>query len=155
MARHVYWLIAVLAIALSGCASRNRPPTSAPAPTPAPTPAPAPTAKPQAVLETREGLASYNVSGFEGKVTASGEKVDQTAMVAAHSSFPFGTVVRVTNLANGRRVIVRIVDRVPAAAAQKEKEGVLIDLSSSAARNLGVAAKGRAKVRLEVLRWGR
>jgi len=104
------------------------------------------------VLETREGLASYNVSGFEGKVTASGEKVDQSAMVAAHSSFPFGTVVRVTNLANGRRVIVRIVDRVPAAAAQKES--VLIDLSSSAARNLGVAAKGRAKVRLEVLRWG-
>jgi rare lipoprotein A len=105
------------------------------------------------VLETREGLASYDVSGFEGKVTASGEKVDQTAMVAAHSSFAFGTVVRVTNLANGRRVIVRIVDRVPAAAAQKES--VLIDLSSSAARNLGVAAKGRAKVRLEVLRWGR
>ncbi|HZM61242.1 MAG TPA: septal ring lytic transglycosylase RlpA family protein [Vicinamibacterales bacterium] len=153
MARYLCWLIAVLAITLSGCASRNRPPTSAPAPTPAATPAPAPTAKPQAVLETREGLASYNVSGFEGKVTASGEKVDQSAMVAAHSSFPFGTVVRVTNLANGRRVIVRIVDRVPAAAAQKES--VLIDLSSSAARNLGVAAKGRAKVRLEVLRWGR
>jgi len=152
MARYLCWLIAVLAITLSGCASRNRPPTSAPAPTPAATPAPAPTAKPQAVLETREGLASYNVSGFEGKVTASGEKVDQSAMVAAHSSFPFGTVVRVTNLANGRRVIVRIVDRVPAAAAQKES--VLIDLSSSAARNLGVAAKGRAKVRLEVLRWG-
>jgi peptidoglycan lytic transglycosylase len=153
MARYLCWLIAVLAITLSGCASRNRPPTSAPAPTPAATPAPAPTAKPQAVLETREGLASYDVSGFEGKVTASGEKVDQSAMVAAHSSFPFGTVVRVTNLANGRRVIVRIVDRVPAAAAQKES--VLIDLSSSAARNLGVAAKGRAKVRLEVLRWGR
>jgi rare lipoprotein A len=152
MARYLCWLIAVLAITLSGCASRNRPPTSAPAPTPAPTPAPAPTAKPQAVLETREGLASYNVSGFEGKVTASGEKVDQSAMVAAHSTFPFGTVVRVTNLENGRRVIVRIVDRVPAAAAQKES--VLIDLSSSAARNLGVAAKGRAKVRLEVLRWG-
>jgi len=153
MARYLCWLIAVLAITLSGCASRNRPPTSAPAPTPAATPAPAPTAKPQAVLETREGLASYDVSGFEGQVTASGEKVDQSAMVAAHSSFPFGTVVRVTNLANGRRVIVRIVDRVPAAAAQKES--VLIDLSSSAARNLGVAAKGRAKVRLEVLRWGR
>ena len=153
MARYLCWLIAVLAITLSGCASRNRPPTSAPAPTPAATPAPAPTAKPQAVLETREGLASYDVSGFEGKVTASGEKVDQSAMVAAHSSFPFGTVVRVTNLANGRRVIVRIVDRVPAAAAHKES--VLIDLSSSAARNLGVAAKGRAKVRLEVLRWGR
>ena len=105
------------------------------------------------MLETREGTASYNVSGFEGKVTASGEKVDQSAMVAAHSTFPFGTVVRVTNLENGRRVIVRIVDRVPAAAAQKDS--VLIDLSSSAARNLGVAAKGRAKVRLEVLRWGR
>jgi peptidoglycan lytic transglycosylase len=151
MMRHVCWLIAALAIALSGCASRNRPPTSPPTPTPAPT-APA-TAKPQAVLETREGLASSNTSGFEGKVTASGEKVDQNALVAAHPSFPFGTVVRVTNLANGRRVVVRIVDRGPAAVAQKE--GVLIDLSSGAARSLGVAAKTRAKVRLEVLRWGK
>ena len=153
MARHVCWLIAALAIALSGCASRNRPPTSAPTPTPAPTPAPPATAKPQTVLDTREGLASYNVSAFEGKVTSSGETVDQNAMVAAHPNFPYGTVVRVTNLANGRRVIVRIVERGPAAAAQKE--GVLIDLSSSAARNLGVVAKSRAKVRLEVLRWGK
>jgi peptidoglycan lytic transglycosylase len=105
------------------------------------------------VLEVHEGLASYNGPGFEGKATASGEKVDQNALVAAHPSFPFGTVVRVTNLANGRRAIVRIVDRVPAAIAQKD--GVLIDLSSGAARSLGVAAKGRAKVRLEVLRWGK
>jgi rare lipoprotein A len=79
--------------------------------------------------------------------------VDQNALVAAHPNFPFGTVVRVTNLANGRRAIVRIVDRGPAATAQKE--GVLIDLSSGAARSLGVTAKGRAKVRLEVLRWGK
>jgi len=148
------WLIPALAIALSGCASRNRPPVAAPTPSPAPTTsAPPATAKPQAVLETREGLASYNASGFEGKVTASGEKVDQNALVAAHPSFPFGTVVRVTNLGNGRRVIVRIVDRGPAAAAQAG--GVLIDLSSGAARSLGVAAKGRAKVKLEVLRWGK
>ena len=148
-----WWLIAALAIVLSGCASRNKPTTSPPAPTPAGTPAPPGTAKPQTILETREGLASYNATGFEGKVTASGEKVDQNALVAAHPTFPFGTVVRVTNLDNGRRVIVRIVDRGPASAAQAQ--GVLIDLSSGAARSLGVAAKGRAKIRLEVLRWGK
>jgi rare lipoprotein A len=105
------------------------------------------------VLEVHEGLASYSGPGFESKATASGEKVDQNALVAAHPNFPFGTVVRVTNLANGRRAVVRIVDRGPTAIAQKE--GVLIDLSSGAARSLGVTAKARAKVRLEVLRWGK
>jgi peptidoglycan lytic transglycosylase len=153
MSRYRWCLIAALAIAVSGCASRNKP-TAPPAPGPAPAASKAPpaTTKPS-VLEVHEGLASYNGPGFEGKATASGEKVDQNALVAAHPSFPFGTVVRVTNLANGRRAIVRIVDRVPAAIAQKD--GVLIDLSSGAARTLGVAAKGRAKVRLEVLRWGK
>lgn len=154
MARYVWWLIPALAIAVSGCASRNRPPAAPPAPAPATATSKAPpaTTKPS-VLEVHEGLASYNGPGFESKATASGEKVDQNALVAAHPNFPFGTVVRVTNLANGRRAVVRIVDRGPTAIAQKE--GVLIDLSSGAARSLGVTAKARAKVRLEVLRWGK
>lgn len=101
----------------------------------------------------RQGLASFYGPGFEGKKTASGVAFDKTAMVAAHPSYPFGTVVRVTNLANNRRVLVRIVDRGPAKGPRSE--GVLIDLSSGAASNLGFVKQGRAKVRLEVLRWGK
>jgi rare lipoprotein A len=73
--------------------------------------------------------------------------------VAAHPTYPFGTVIRVTNLTNRRRVIVRVVDRGPTKNVQAE--GVLIDLSSGAARNLGFANSGRTRVRLEVLRWGK
>ena len=150
----IEWLLVASLVLLPACASRNKPtvPTPpAPTPTPTPTPAPAPAPKPS-VLETRQGLASYYGPGFEGKVTASGATFDKNSMVAAHPTYPFGTVVRVTNLANGRAVIVRIVDRGPAKTAQNE--GVLIDLSSGAARNLGVTSTGRTKVKLEVLRWG-
>jgi rare lipoprotein A len=73
-------------------------------------------------------------------------------MVAAHPSYPFGTVVRVTNLANKRQVVVRVVDRGPAKGPRSE--GVLIDVSSAAAESLGFVRKGRTRVRLEVLRWG-
>jgi len=73
-------------------------------------------------------------------------------MVAAHPSYPFGTVVRVTNLANKRTVEVRVVDRGPAKGPRAQ--GVLIDVSSGAAANLGFIRQGRTKVRLEVLHWG-
>jgi peptidoglycan lytic transglycosylase len=73
-------------------------------------------------------------------------------MVAAHPSYPFGTVVRVTNLTNKRQVVVRVVDRGPAKGPRSE--GVLIDVSSGAAESLGFVRKGRTRVRLEVLRWG-
>lgn len=143
---------------LPACAARNKPTTPTPTSTPATaepgSPAPSttkPTAR-QNVLETQEGLASYFGPGFEGRVTASGATFDKDSMVAAHPSYPFGTLVRVTNLANGRAVIVRVVDRGPAKNVQAE--GVLIDLSSGAARNLGFTAAGRTRVKLEVLRWG-
>jgi rare lipoprotein A len=97
-------------------------------------------------------LASYYGPGFEGKRTASGIPFDKAAMVAAHPTYPFGTVVRVTNLANKRRVDVRIVDRGPAKGPRAH--GVLIDLSSGVAENLDFIRQGRTKVRLEVLRWG-
>lgn len=71
------------------------------------------------------------------------------AMVAAHPRYPFGTLVRVTNLANGRSVEVRIVDRGP--ARQPQAEGVIIDLSRRAAETLGFVQQGRTRVRLEVL----
>jgi rare lipoprotein A len=105
------------------------------------------------ILDAREGLASYYGKAFHGKVTASGALFDMNAMVAAHPSYPFGTVVRVTNLRNGRSLDVRILDRGP--AARPRAEGVIIDVSQGAARALGFVRAGRARVRLEVLRWGR
>ena len=74
-------------------------------------------------------------------------------MVAAHPSYPFGTMIRVTNLANGRSIKVRILDRGP--APQQRAEGIIIDLSRKAAEVLGFIQRGRARVRLEVLEWGR
>ena len=84
---------------------------------------------------------------------ASGEKFDSRAMIAAHPSYPFGTLVRVTNLSNGRAVDVQILDRGPAAGPRSA--GVVIDVSQGVAQRLGFIREGRARVRLEVLRWGR
>jgi rare lipoprotein A len=97
-------------------------------------------------------LASFYGPGFEGKPTASGIPFDKTAMVAAHPTYPFGTVVRVTNLANKRQVLVRVVDRGP--AMRPRTEGVVIDVSSGAASRLDFVRQGRTRVRLEVIRWG-
>jgi rare lipoprotein A len=98
------------------------------------------------------GLATYYGQRFDGKVTASGARFDMNAMVAAHPTYPFGTIVRVTNLRNNRSVQVRILDRGPAPGARAE--GVLIDLSYGAARALDFLQAGRTRIRLEVLRWG-
>jgi rare lipoprotein A len=144
-------MLAAMIVVFAACAPKRVPNAPTP-PAPAPT-TPPPTTAPARPLEVKEGLASYYGPGFEGKVTASGAKFDKTAMVAAHPTYPFDTVIRVTNLANRRRVIVRVVDRGPTKAIQAE--GVLIDLSSGAARNLGFTNSGRTRVRLEVLRWGR
>jgi rare lipoprotein A len=103
------------------------------------------------ILETREGLASYYGEEFHGRKTASGIRFDMNAMVAAHPSYPFGTRVRVTNLANGRSISVRIVDRGP--APQIQASGIIIDLSRKAAEVLGFIQQGRARVRLDVLAW--
>ena len=75
------------------------------------------------------------------------------AMVAAHPSYPFGTVLRITNLANGRHARIRILDRGPAAGPRAD--GVIIDVSRGAAEALGFVRQGRARVRLEVLEWGK
>lgn len=104
------------------------------------------------ILETREGLASYYGKDFHGKITASGVRFDMNAMVAAHPSYPFGTLLRVTNLANGRSTRVRILDRGP--ALQPQADGIVIDVSRKAAEVLGFIQQGHARVRLEVLAWG-
>jgi rare lipoprotein A len=95
--------------------------------------------------ETQVGLASYYGSAHDGRRTASGERFDMHAMTAAHRTLPFGTRVRVTNLYNGRRAVVRINDRGPHHGKR------IIDLSYAAARELGLVGAGVAKVRLEVV----
>ena len=89
-----------------------------------------------------EGLASFYT---EGSQTASGEKFDTTALTAAHPTLPFGTKLRVTNLATGRSVTVRINDRGPYVP------GRVVDVSYSAAKALGMVDSGVAKVKLDVV----
>jgi rare lipoprotein A len=88
------------------------------------------------------GMASYYADKFAGRKTASGEKYRRGKKTAAHQTLPFGTRVKVTNLANGRSVNVRINDRGPFA------RGRIIDLSKSAARKVGMLRSGTAKVKL-------
>lgn len=126
-------------LVLSACAPRTKAP-AAPVP-------------PRGVLEVREGLASYYGERFHGRLTASGVRFDMRQLVAAHPTYPFGTIVRVTHLGNRRSVRVRIVDRGPAAGPRAE--GVVIDLSQAAARALRFLEAGRARVRIEVLKWGK
>ncbi len=91
------------------------------------------------------GIASWYGSMWNGRKTASGETYDDQQMTAAHKSLPLGTLVRVTNLRSMRSVTVRINDRGAFAPSR------IIDLSSAAARELGMMENGLAKVRLEVL----
>jgi len=91
------------------------------------------------------GEASWYGPGFHGRLTANGEVYDQNAMTAAHPSLRFGTRVKVTNLNNGRSVIVRINDRGPYA------NGRVIDVSAAAARSLGMIKSGVARVKVTIL----
>ena len=92
------------------------------------------------------GKASYYGGKFHGRKTASGERFNQHAMTAAHRKLSFGTVVRVTNLSNGRSVEVRINDRGPFG-----NRGRIIDVSRAAARKLGMIADGVVRVRLDIV----
>jgi rare lipoprotein A len=95
------------------------------------------------------GRASWYGERFHGRKTASGERFDMRAMTAAHRRLPFGTKVRVTNVENGRSVVVRINDRGPFG------RGRIIDLSKAAAARIGMIRKGIVEVTLEVLQCGR
>ncbi len=96
-------------------------------------------------IETQ--FASHGVASFysDEQQTANGEKFDPNAMTAAHRSLPFGTKLRVTNLATGRSVTVRVNDRGPYIA------GRVVDVSYSAAESLGIVGRGIAKVKLDVV----
>jgi len=92
------------------------------------------------------GTASWYGEYFQGKATASGEPFDMQALTAAHPTLPLGSFVRVTNLRNGRAVVVRINDRGPVV------EGRIIDVSYNTARVLGFEERGLQRVRLDLVR---
>jgi rare lipoprotein A len=92
------------------------------------------------------GTASWYGEYFQGKETASGEPFDMQALTAAHPTLPLGSFVRVTNLRNGRAVVVRINDRGPVV------EGRIIDVSYNTARVLGFHERGLQRVRLDLVR---
>ena len=94
---------------------------------------------------TQEGVASWYGKDFHGKKTSNGEIYDMHAMTAAHKTLPLGVFVKVRNKDNGKETVVRVNDRGPFVKNR------IIDLSYSAAKTLGVDAKGTAPVRIEAL----
>ena len=99
----------------------------------------------QIAQQAYNGKASWYGGKFHGRLTASGEVFNSNALTAAHRTLPFGTRVRVTNINNGRSVIVRINDRGPFV------KGRIIDVSAGAAQKLNMINSGTATVRLEIL----
>jgi len=91
------------------------------------------------------GMASYYGNELAGNRIASGERFDPAQLTAAHRSLPFGSLVRVTNTSNGDSVVVRINDRGPFT------HGRVIDVSTAAAREIGMHRSGTARVKLALL----
>ncbi len=150
--RPAAFVFLILSWAIAGCASRR---PVARAPVPSPPPATAPPSTPPAPVNppprvpagtySEEGVASWYGEPFNGRRAANGEIYDMQKMTAAHRTLPFDSIVRVTNLINGRTAEVRINDRGPFV------EKRIIDLSLAAARTLGIDLVGVAPVRLELL----
>jgi rare lipoprotein A len=88
------------------------------------------------------GTASYYGKGFHGRKAANGERYDMNGLTAAHRTLPFGTRLQVTNMKNGRSVVVRISDRGPFIRNRA------IDLSLGAAKAIGMVESGLAKVKM-------
>ena len=103
-----------------------------------------------AIGQNQRGLASWygHGDGYHGKITANGERFDKNKLTAGHFTLPFGTKVRVHNLQNGRKVVVRINDRFPVETLQK---GRIIDLSYGAAKELRMIRDGIVSVFLEII----
>ncbi len=125
--RQLPWIVLLTLLASAGCAGSRPSPVSS------------------FERDVQVGFASYYDSRFDGSRTASGERYDEKALTAAHRTLPFGTRVQVTNLENGRSVVVTITDRGPFA------RGRVIDLSRRAAHKLDILRDGTARVRLEVV----
>jgi len=143
-ATHPAWLVGWVVLVLAACAPANRavvadlgaPPTEPGMGVVLP------------LLSAFEGNASWYGPGFAGRRTASGEIFDPGQLTAAHRTLPFGTVLRVTNLANGLSVQVRINDRGPF------KPDRVIDLSRAAAEEIDMVRSGLSRVRVEPLQFG-
>ncbi len=101
------------------------------------------------ILQTEYTVASYYADKFNGKKTANGETYDMYGISAAHISYPLGTIVKVTNTSNGKSIVLKINDRKP------DTNGRDIDLSLGAAEKLDMVQSGIAKVRIDVLKWGK
>jgi rare lipoprotein A len=100
-------------------------------------------------LKTFYGTASYYAEKYNGGKTANGETYDMNDLTAASNDLPFNTIVRITNLSNQKNVILRINDRGPFV------DNRIIDVSKKAAEELGMILSGTAKVRIDVLKWGK
>jgi rare lipoprotein A len=125
---------------MQGCAGLQAPAGNE---TPAEPPPPGKKAPAAPAGLPQTGEASWYGAQHHGRRTASGAVFDQTKLTAAHRTLPFGTRLRVTNLANGRSVEVEITDRGPYSGNR------IIDLSRAAAQALGMIEAGTATVRLE------
>lgn len=157
--------ICIAALMAAGCAGR-RPvstvpaPAPSPSPQPVPTPAPGPTGPPSAPSASQpptrstpfvpgifveEGTASWYGVPFNGRRAANGEIFDMNTLVAAHRTLPFGSILRVTNLNNGRDVEVRVIDRGPFVGNR------VLDLARAAAVALDMLGTGTARVRIELI----
>ncbi len=95
--------------------------------------------------QTFRGFASYYADKFHGRKTSSGEVFDMNGFTAAHRTLPFGTKVKVTNIKNGKSVVVKINDRGPF------KEERIIDLSRAAAESIDMVNDGVAEVEIKVI----
>ncbi|WP_200975679.1 septal ring lytic transglycosylase RlpA family protein [Echinicola sp. 20G] len=102
--------------------------------------------EPDSTLLIEKGIASYYGRFFHNRKTANGEIFDMEGMTAAHKNLPFGTMVRVTNLKNGKEIIVKINDRLP------QNSRRTIDLAKGAAKKLGMIQMGLAPVNISVLK---
>lgn len=98
-----------------------------------------------AVFGQEEGLASFYPDKFQGSSTASGEAYDKDLNTTAHKEYPFGTILRITRLDNGKSVIVRVNDRGP------YYRNRVVDLSKKAANTIGLVQSGTAMVKVEVV----
>ncbi len=94
---------------------------------------------------TETGIASWYGAQYHGRQTANGERFDMNALTAAHKTLPMSTYVRVTNLDNGRSLVLRINDRGPFI------RGRIIDVSRRGAEDLGFLQQGLARVRIEAV----
>lgn len=104
---------------------------------------------PYAAGYVERGVASWYGEDFHGRPTSSGEIYNMYDLTAAHKLIPLGTVAKITNLDNGRSVVVKINDRGPFV------DGRVIDLSYSAASEIGMVDEGVSKVEIKVLKWGK